>query len=169
MESEGMRVCALADVMAPPSATERHAFLFPTLRPTTLAFPHFVSAYLATSLLPMGRRTWATKQQADFLSSFEPNLEVAKRTRTLQIEYARISREFLKKWPVTPEFVAATTDLVDKEPLSEGSEDDDEGPEAADGEGPEAADGEGPEAESQKPQTPEERVALAEERRKRVS
>jgi len=64
----------------------------------------------------MGRQTWATKEQATFLDTFTPGLENAKKTHTLQVEYGRIAREFLKKWPAVP--ALASDELVSD---SEGS------------------------------------------------
>jgi len=97
----------------------------------------------------MGRPTWATKEQAAFLEGYIPGLENAKQTRTLQVEYARISREFLQKWPV----VAVP---VDEEPADKESGGEDSGGELADV--------------ARKPAlTPEQHLTRAEERRKRVS
>ena len=102
----------------------------------------------------MGRRSWATKEQAAFLSNFESGLEDAKKTRTLQVEYARISREFLKRWLVKP-------GAVDEGSSSEESGSDDDGSQAANEENPVNAE--------KKPLSPEQLLARAEARRKCVS
>jgi len=88
----------------------------------------------------MGRRPWTTKEQAAFLESYIPGLENAKKTCGLQVEYARISRKFLERWPA----VAAS---VGEESASDGEE----------------LAGEGRE-----PLTPEQLLALAEKCRKGV-
>lgn len=49
-----------------------------------------------------GRRSWASDVQQDFLGAFLPQLDEAKKKRTLASEYARITKLFLEKWPAEP-------------------------------------------------------------------
>jgi len=97
----------------------------------------------------MGRPTWATKEQAAFLDTFIPGLENAKKTHSLQVEYSRIAREFLRKWP-------AVVALAGDKSASDSEESAGGGSESA-GVGRKPA------------QTHEQLLALAEGRRKQVS
>ena len=53
-------------------------------------------------LLAQISMVWATPQQTSFLQGFLPNLDQEKRGHGLNTYYARISDQFLEKWPVTP-------------------------------------------------------------------
>lgn len=61
----------------------------------------FVRSLLFSSQLfcrSMGRRTWATSQQTEFLESFLERLEDEKGNHGLTAFYARITAEFIERW-----------------------------------------------------------------------
>lgn len=50
----------------------------------------------------MGRPSWATPDQIEFLESFVPNLDREKKANGLKPYYDRIALQFFKKWPAEP-------------------------------------------------------------------
>jgi hypothetical protein len=61
--------------------------------------------------LPMGRRSWATLKQLEFLRSYLPEVSGASGGVGKNVLYTRIAQEFLTRWepePVTPVAVAKT-------------------------------------------------------------
>ena len=48
----------------------------------------------------MGHPTWGSPEQVAFLKTFVEGLDAVKATCRLEAGYSRISREFLKRWPI---------------------------------------------------------------------
>ena len=57
----------------------------------------------------MGRHSWATLEQLDYLKSFVPLLPQAKETTSLETLYLQVYEGFLKKWTLDPVAPASGT------------------------------------------------------------
>ena len=67
--------------------------------------------------LGMGRRSWATREQLNFLHLYIPELPAAKAGTGLNVLYLRVTEKFIEKWdpevvgtiPQSPEFIREQT------------------------------------------------------------
>ena len=77
------------------------AFVIRSVHSTTHP-PHSLSI---STILGMGRHSWATADQLEYLRSRVPQLSRAKKTTGLQTFYQQVHEDFLTKWqpdPVVP-------------------------------------------------------------------